>query len=257
MNTAQSFRWFIFYKDQLLLEKANENYVIPCQEDSPIPVDGTITVHTIATLDDYPCRAFAVSCPLESNERYVMIGLRESYHYVPYTHFVIAGKARQILHFDSRSRFCPVCGTPTERIAPIFKQCPVCKEEFYPPIATAILALVRKGDSLLLVHAHSFKGNFHSLVAGFLETGETLEECVQREVLEETGLRIKNVTYFDNQSWPFPSGLMIGFIADFESGEIELQKEELSVGRFYTKDKLPELPEKPSLARKMIDWWIE
>ena len=109
----------------------------------------------------------------------------------------------------------------------------------------------------LLVAARNFKGRFNSLVAGFLETGETLEECVAREVKEETGLDVKNITYFGNQPWPYPSGLMVGFIADYAGGEITLQDEELSSGDFYTRDHLPELPRKLSLARKMIDWWLD
>ena len=95
------------------------------------------------------------------------------------------------------------------------------------------------------------------MVAGFLETGENLEECVAREVMEETRLKIKNISYFGSQSWPYPSGLMVGFIADYESGKVELQDNELSSGSFYTRDNLPELPHKLSLARKMIDWWLE
>lgn len=87
----------------------------------------------------------------------------------------------------------------------------------------------------MLVHARNFRGTFYGLVAGFLEAGETLEQCVQREVMEETGLRVKNITYFGNQPWPYPSGLMVGFIADYESGEIKLQKDELSAGAFYSK----------------------
>ena len=94
-------------------------------------------------------------------------------------------------------------------------------------------------------------------MAGFLEAGETLEQCVQREVLEETGLKVKNITYFGNQPWPYPSGLMIGFIADYESGEIKLQEDELSAGAFYSKENLPEIPRKLSIARKLIDWWLE
>lgn len=125
----------------------------------------------------------------------------------------------------------------------IMKRCPKCGREVYPSISTAILVLVRKEDSLLLVHARNFKGTFNSLVAGFLETGETLEECVAREVKEETGLDVTNITYFGNQAWPYPSGLMVGFIADYAGGEIRLQEEELSSGDFYTRDNLPELPE--------------
>ncbi|KAA6343313.1 NADH pyrophosphatase [termite gut metagenome] len=257
MDTTQLSWWFVFYKDQLLLERISENLVVPCETNTPLSLGKTATIHDITTLDGCPCRAFSIPNPPENNERYVMTGLRESYNYISRELFTVAGKAREILHWDVHSRFCPVCGTPTKQITSIFKQCPTCGEELYPPIAIAILALVRKGDSVLLVRAHNFGGNFHSLVAGFLETGETLDECVQREVLEETGLRVKNITYFGNQPWPFPSGLMVGFVAEYDGGEIQLQSEELSFGAFYTKDKLPELPGKLSLARKMIDWWIE
>jgi len=113
--------------------------------------------------------------------------------------------------------------------------------------------LVKKENEILLVHAHSFNGAFQSLVAGFLETGETLEECAYREVKEETGLTIKNVEYFGDQFWPYPSGLMVGFIADYDTGEIVLQEDELSDGAFYTKENLPNLPHKNSLSRQMID----
>ena len=117
--------------------------------------------------------------------------------------------------------------------------------------------LVRKGeDEVLLVHARNFRGTFYGLVAGFLEPGETLEQCVEREVREETGLSIRNITYFDSQPWPYPSGLMVGFFADYADGTIKLQDDELSAGAFYHRDHLPELPQKLSIARRLIDRWL-
>lgn len=113
-----------------------------------------------------------------------------------------------------------------------------------------------KGESILLVHARNFRGSYKGLVAGFLEPGETLEECVNREVMEETGLTIKNLKYFGSQPWPYPSGIMIGYTAEYESGTIKLQDEELSAGAFYTREHLPEIPKKLSIARKMIDAWL-
>ena len=195
--------------------------------------------------------------PISVSEQYEWIGLRSSYDYLPQESYNTAGKAFEILHWDKNSRFCPVCGNLMKLKNDITKRCPSCGKELYPAISTAILVLIRKTNSILLVHARNFKGTFNSLVAGFLETGETLEECVAREVKEETGLDVKNITYFSNQPWPYPSGLMVGFIADYAGGEINLQDEELSSGDFYTRDNLPELPRKLSLARKMIDWWIE
>lgn len=250
----QSCWWFIFHNDRLLLEKRDDSYSVPYQAEAPLFVEDS-AVHEFAMLDGTPCKAFTVP-ELTENGRYAVTELRSSYDCLPYEQFQMAGKAREILHWDKTTTFCPVCGTPTEPFMPIAKKCPDCSFEMFPSISTAILALVRKEDSVLLVHAHNFRGPFHSLVAGFLETGESLEECVQREVMEETGLTIKNITYFGSQPWPFPSGLMVGFIADYESGEIRLQQEELSAGAFYTKENLPELPRKMSLARRMIDWWL-
>lgn len=114
-----------------------------------------------------------------------------------------------------------------------------------------------QNDQVLLVHANNFKGNYYGLVAGFVETGETLEQAVVREVTEETSLKIKNLKYFGSQPWPYPCGLMIGFYAEYESGEIKLQRSELGAGGWFTMDNLPPIPEKLSIARKLIDNWIE
>ena len=138
----------------------------------------------------------------------------------------------------------------------ISKRCEECGKEVWPSLATAIIVLVHRGDDVLLVHARNFRGNFFGLVAGFVETGESLEEAVHREVMEETGLTITNLRYFGSQPWPYPSGLMVGFHADYVSGEIKLQKEELAAGQWFGRDNLPEIPEKLSIARRIIDDWL-
>lgn len=138
----------------------------------------------------------------------------------------------------------------------ISKRCPNCGKEVWPQLATAIIVLIHKGDEVLLVHARNFKGDFYGLVAGFVETGETLEEAVHREVMEETGLTITNIRYFGSQPWPYPCGLMVGYNADYVAGDIHLQRSELSKGSWFTKDSLPTIPEKLSIARKILDDWI-
>ena len=187
MNKTTQSWWFVFYKDQLLLEKKeNGTFALPYGEIPPITIKEKTTVHTITTLEGKTCKSFSLSSPFEESAQYVMTGLRASYDYLPLSHYQAAGKAHEILHWDRNSRFCSACGTPMEQKEDIMKRCPKCGREVYPSISTAILVLVRKEDSLLLVHARNFKGTFNSLVAGFLETGETLEECVAREVKEET-----------------------------------------------------------------------
>ena len=246
--------WYVFYNDQLLLQKKADGYVIPCTDEAPVTVARSLPVEM---RDGTMAMAAFTDAPLEETDVFQPMGLRASYDHIDRYSYDQAGKAYEIVYWDRHSRFCPVCGTPTELKGPIMKKCPRCGNEMFPSVSPAVLVLIRKGEEILLVHARNFRGTFHGLVAGFLETGETLEQCVEREVWEETGLTIRNITYFGNQPWPYPSNLMIGFIADYVSGEIKLQDEELSSGSFFSKDNLPEIPHKLSLARKMIDWWLE
>lgn len=254
-------QWFVFFENQLLMRKEKTDtgevrYRVPYGTGVPVKPAAGNTVHEVPLSDEVTVRAFASEEFMETEE-WGMISLRDSYQYITPEEYRAAGKVFQILYWDKHSHFCPACGTPTEQKASIMKKCPSCGYEIYPPIATAIIVLIRRGEEILLVRNCNFRGTFYGLVAGFLEPGETLEQCVQREVMEETGLRVKNVTYFGNQSWPYPCGLMVGFIADYESGEIKLQKDELCAGAFYSKDNLPEIPQKLSIARRMIDWWID
>lgn len=248
-----SYVWFIFYNDQLLLEKNKGIYRVPVSLLPPVSVGEYLSV---GDYGDLPSHAASVPAPGPEKEGWEWVGLRAAWEYLDAVVYQQAGKAFELLHWDRQSRYCSACGRLMVRSSDISKRCPGCGKEDYPHISTAVLVLVRKADRLLLVHARNFKGSFYSLVAGFLETGETLEECVAREVKEETGLHVKNITYWGNQPWPYPSGLMVGFVADYAGGEICLQDEELSAGAFYTKDELPELPRRLSLARKMIDWWL-
>ena len=246
--------WYVFYKDQLLLQKQGGSYTIPYGNESPVSVERTLPIEMS---DGTRAMAAYTDEPLEETEIFFPMGLRASYDYLEQDYYEQAGKAYEIVYWDQHSRFCPVCGTPTEQQGLIMKKCLRCGNEMFPAISPAILVLIRKEEKILLVRARNFRGSFYGLVAGFLETGETLEQCVVREVKEETGLDIRNISYFGNQPWPYPSGLMIGFIADYAGGEIRLQDEELSFAGFFSKENLPEIPHKLSLARKMIDWWLE
>ena len=165
-------------------------------------------------------------------------------------------KASELVYWDMTTRYCPVCGSATEQTGKIEKVCPKCGHQIFPSISPAIIVLIQRGDEVLMVHARNFRGTFRGLVAGYVEPGESLEDCIKREVMEETGLTIKNVKYFGSQPWPYPSVLMVGFTAEYESGKLKLQDDELDAGCFFTIDNLPELPQKLSLARRLIDWWI-
>ena len=250
-------KWFVFYQGQLLLQKQGENLQVPTGEVPPVAVPEGHKIHEVTMDNGLKVKTFAIDEAIETNGLWQMVGLRDSFNYIPLEDYLCGGKASQILYWDNHSRYCPTCGVPTVQETPIMKKCPKCGLEMYPPIATAIIVLIQRGDEILLVHNRAFKRDYYGLVAGFLEAGESLEECVHREVMEETGLTIKNLRYFGSQTWPYPSGLMVGFTAEYESGTIKLQEDELTAGAFYRKDNLPHIPQKMSIARKLIDWWLE
>lgn len=139
----------------------------------------------------------------------------------------------------------------------ISKRCTCCGKEVWPSLAVAIIVAVQRNDEILLVQSNKFRADYMGLVAGFVETGETLEDCVRREVREETHIEINNIRYFGNQPWPYPSGLMIGFKADYVSGEIQIQRSELTKGGWFKSDNLPNIPSKLSIARMLIDSFVK
>lgn len=250
--------WFVFCKTDVMLEKNGDGtYTIPLSEECPITLKEWQTPHRITPMDDgTEVRTVSIDAPITNQERYEMCGLRPSFYKLSKELYLKAGKCQEILYWDKNTQFCGVCGAPMKVHTDISKRCTNCGKEVWPQLATAIIVLIHRGDDVLLVHARNFKGDFYGLVAGFVETGETLEEAVRREVMEETGLTITNLRYFGSQPWPYPCGLMVGFNADYVSGEVHLQRSELSKGAWFNKNNLPTIPEKLSIARKLLDNWL-
>lgn len=249
--------WFIFCCDELLLEE-NETggLTVPAAEEAPVPLEPWHTVHELPEVGGTPCRTVRIDAPVQGSGKR-MVGLRASFDLLPEALYDMAGKAHEILYWDANTRFCGVCGAPMKLHTAISKRCTNCGKEVWPQLATAIIVAVHRGDEILLVQSNKFKGDYLGLVAGFVETGETLEECLRREVMEETHVRVKNIKYFASQPWPYPCGLMVGFSAEYESGELRLQRSELNKGGWYRRDALPPVPGKVSLARRLIDAWID
>lgn len=244
--------WFLFSGEKLLLEKAKGGYEIPCAGTKPKEVDSFLK---FADQEGIPC--FAAYVP-EGNipEGYEAVWLRQAYDLIAQPWHILAGRAEQMLYWDAGSRFCPACGTATKLSSPLSKQCPACGKEIFPSISPVAIVLVRKEDSILLVRTRYNKYGTMGPVSGFVEPGETLEECVAREVMEETGISVRNIQYAGSQSWPYPSNLMAGFTADYAGGDIRLQEEEIEAAGFFTRDALPLLPPPMSIARQMIDAWL-
>jgi len=164
--------------------------------------------------------------------------------------------ARELLWWQSRHRYCGHCGTPTidasdERA----KSCPSCSALFFPVISPAVIVAVTRGDELLLAHNRNFRPGMFSLLAGFVDPGETLEQTVEREVREEVGIEIRDLRYISSQPWPFPNSLMAGFRANYRSGEIAVDGKEIEQAGWFSRGALPEIPRPGTVARLLIDSW--
>lgn len=226
----------------------------PNNDDADFPIPGKIAPRFTIGSEEY-----ITHDPGEYLPAYDWIELRESWNILGEEKWIIAAKGAELLNFDSEFRFCRRCGGKLHDNSRISKICDKCGEEYFAPMNTAVMVLVTdKEDRALLVHARNFSRPFFGLVAGFVETGETLEECVAREVKEETNLDITDICYVESQSWPFPSQLMIGFRAKLAEGSAPLKftDNELSEGGFFSREKLPQLAPQPSLARRLVEAWI-
>ena len=251
-------QWFVFCQGDLLLEHHPDGTTdVPYQEEPPTEVKSWTTVHDLTMPDGEVVKTYSIDSPVTGHPLYEMIGLRQSFHLLPAEQYVRAGKCSEILYWDSTTRFCGVCGGPMKLHTEISKRCTFCGKEVWPQVAPAIIVRITRGDDeVLMARARNFRGDFYGLIAGFVETGETLEEAVVREVHEETGLEVTNIRYFASQPWPYPSGLMVGFTADYAGGQIHVQREELMNVAWFHRDHLPKLPEKLSIARRLIDDWL-
>jgi NAD+ diphosphatase len=167
----------------------------------------------------------------------------------------LGGMAHQILSWEKQSQFCSLCGGSMEPIAKTWgKRCKACKQEHFPHIHPCIIVLVKRGNEFLLTRKWEWPEGRYSLVAGFVDFGESLEECVRREVREETGIEVRNIRYVGSQNWPFPSQLMAGFVAEYDGGEIVVELDELEDARWFCNEDMPQsLPAKRSIARWIID----
>ena len=259
--------WFIFVSNTLLLTRDN---TIPLAAEPPVQVKDWTYIQELPDMDGHTCRAFQLDTPPQNISDFQTIGLRDSFQRLPLQMYNMAGKAWELLYWNQNTRYCGVCGAPMHQSTTISKRCSNCGKEIWPQVAPAVIVRIRKAattsteglvlepEKILLVHARNFRRKeMYGLVAGFVETGETLEECLRREVREEVHLEIENIQYFSSSPWPYPSGIMVGFTADYKSGDIRLQQEELSSAGWFSRDNMPPLPDKLSIARQLIDDWLQ
>jgi len=248
--------WFVFCLTKLLTKpgECGIPYLKSLAELDLSP----IRTQYLGTLRGHPCYSAEVSPDTIVPEGMSFMELRSLYSVLDEDIFLLAGKAIQVVNWDQTNQYCGRCGHRTQALQDErARKCPVCGFTSYPRISPAVIVAVSKDNKILLSHNSTFRGNMHSLIAGFVEPGETLEECIKREILEEVGIQVRNIKYFGSQPWPFPNSLMIGFTAEYESGEISVDGKEILEAGWYDVNSLPEIPSKMSIAREIIDWFVQ
>ncbi|MGH3148529.1 MAG: NAD(+) diphosphatase [Rubrobacter sp.] len=245
--------WFLFCGDRLLVFEG-ENVRVPrtlTPEDLGLEAPFRWEV---GAWNGSRCWAGEVPPEADAPEGMAFRDLRGIFAAVDEDLFGVAGQAKQIVGWHATHRFCGRCGGETERAAgEMAMRCARCGMMHYPRVSPAVIVRVRRGDEVLLARSPGFPPGLHSVLAGFVEPGESIEETVRRELWEEVGIEVENLRYFGSQSWPFPNSLMIAFTADYAGGELALEPGEIEAAGWYAPDDLPPLPPKVSIARRMID----
>lgn len=187
------------------------------------------------------------------------VALRQLYSLLPEYHLNATIYGFQIILWNRKNKYCGRCGSPTEENLrnTLVKFCSNCNEEYYPKISPSVIVAVIKDNEILLAQHKRVTNGMFTVLAGFVNPGESLEDCIHREIKEETGIEITNIRYFGSQPWPFPDSLMIGFIADYAKGELKPDKEEITELKWFKPNEIPEWPDKVSIARALIDYFIE
>jgi NAD+ diphosphatase len=212
------------------------------------------TLHYLGELGGQPFLATAIAREGELPQGWQSTGLRALFFRLADPLLALAARAFQVVEWDATHRFCGRCATPlVDRPGERARQCPACGLIAYPRVSPAMMALVIRDREILLARAPRFPGAMYSALAGFVEPGETIEDCVHREVREEVGIGIDRLEYFGSQSWAFPHSLMIAFTAHYAGGQLRPDPAEIADARWFPIDALPDLPSPISIARHLID----
>lgn len=246
--------WFVFQGTQVLVRREESAVHFPVARHAAEVGVQTVRTQYLGLFAGQHCFSCEVAAEAPPPEPFAWAGLRSLFGAVSDPLFGLVGHAIQIMDWDRAHQYCGRCGTPTVvKSGERARQCPNCGQTHYPRIAPAVMALVRRGDQLLLARSPHFPPGMHSALAGFVEPGESLEQCLHREVKEEVGVEVDNLRYFASQPWPFPHSLMIAFTCDYVRGEITPEPGEIEAADWFSLDRLPVLPNRISVARRLID----
>lgn len=264
VQLTESDNYFIFSGNHLLVLEKGESAQLPqLTHLDELPFLSELDISSLylgAMQGSQTIHCFALEVPKNTSvpDNMTFVNLRQLYRRLSDDELALAGRALQMVDWDRTHQFCSRCGSPVQsKENEHVKLCPNCNYAMYPRLAPAIIVRVQResenGREILLARGPHYPSGWYSVLAGFVEPGENLETCVAREVFEEVGIRIKNIQYFGSQPWPFPHSLMLGFTADYESGELTLQEEEIEEAKWFRPDNMPKIPPRMSISRHLID----
>lgn len=253
-HTPKDACWALFCGDKLIVSEDNDGTLHPFVNAADHSGLNLTDAHYIGLSDGQKCFVALVE-PGDIPPGFTLRSLRELYGQLANEHFWFAARAFHIITWLKNNKFCGCCGhgmqpSPKE----LAMECANCNFIAYPRISPAIIVAVIKDDKILLARSARFPG-IYSVIAGYVEPGESLEECIHRELQEEVGIAVTDIQYFGNQPWPFPDSLMVAFTARYARGNITVDNQEIIDAGWFSADELPAIPPKISIARQLIDWF--
>lgn len=252
--------WFLFKDNKLLTIESKNKIQIPRWKYIDHLNISIYNIQYMGAFCGYNCYCGEIADDI-GEENVVFLDLKTLSNTVDENIYTLSSKANLLLNWLKLNQYCGVCGSkmykkdsPSERAM----VCSKCGNTTWPRTSPAIIVAVTKGDKLLLARNRQFPNRMYSVIAGFVEYGETFEECVRREVYEEVGIKVKNIRYFGSQPWPYPNSMMIGFTAEYLDGEIEVDGEEIVHADWFSKEEISGMyNESKSIGSKLIKWFIE
>lgn len=241
--TEEPALWFVFQGDRMLVHSDETGLRVPLFPGTSPPVSHYSCSRCFGTFGTMDCIAVEVVDDISIPPGMQFRSLRALFQILADDVFGVASRARQILYWHTTHRFCGVCGTAMEEdVEEQVKRCPACSHLSYPRLSPAVIMSVSSGNKILLARSPHFPAGMYSPLAGFVEPGETLEDAVRREVMEEVSLEVRDIRYVASQPWPFPHSLMLGFATRYGGGELQIDNKEIEDARWFSPDNLPFFP---------------
>lgn len=259
MTQTKTHCWLIFQQDRLLLLTEPSVTPFPSQTNIQTLKAHFLRQHLLMEDEAHIIHCAEVPETMALTPDFNPLPLRNALEAIGDDWYVLAAKAYSIIHWDKNHRFCGRCGQATTHPSTSFERiCPTCSLSFYPRISPSIIVLIQDGDNILMARSPHYRPGVYGFIAGFVEAGESIEDTVHREVMEEVGLRVKNLRYFGSQAWPFPDSLMMAFFADYDGGELRIDYRELEDAGWYHYQQLPGRPSSNlSIASKLLDHYLK